>query len=422
MSLPDEPATRAAADASRSEAESAYAWTRLAAALLLSTIGGVGMWSVIVALPAVQAEFGVARSDATLPYTMTMLGFGVGGVLMGRLSDRFGILLPVVGGTLVLGLGYVAASAAVMLWQFTLAQALLIGAASSATFAPLLADTSLWFGRRRGVAIALFSSGSYLAGTVWPPIVQAMIAALGWRQAYVVIALTCVATMLPLAAMLRRRAPAAAPAPLTAASARRHARPLGFSPAALQALLVLAGLSCCVAMSMPQVHIVAHASDLGHGAASGAQMLSLMLGFGIVSRVASGFICDRIGGVRTLLASSVLQMIALVLFMPFESLGALYLVSAVFGLVQGGLVPSYTVIIREYFPAAEAGTRVSMVMTATLLGMALGGWMTGAIYDLTGSYQPAFVNGILWNVLNVAIAAWLLRRSTPLSAPVSARA
>jgi MFS family permease len=309
-----------------------------------------------------------------------------------------------------------------MLWQFTLAQAVLIGAASSATFAPLLADTSLWFGRRRGVAIAIFSSGSYLAGTVWPPIVQAMIAALGWRQAYVVIALICVATMLPLAAMLRRRAPAASPAPLTAASARRHARPLGFSPTALQALLVVAGLSCCVAMSMPQVHIVAHASDLGHGAASGAQMLSLMLGFGIVSRVASGFICDRIGGVRTLLASSVLQMIALVLFMPFEGLGALYLVSALFGLVQGGLVPSYTVIIREYFPASEAGTRVSMVMTATLLGMALGGWMTGAIYDLTGSYQPAFVNGILWNVLNVAIAAWLLRRSTPLSAPVSARA
>ena len=422
MRSPLEPAARAATDLSRGEAESTYAWMRLAAALLLSTIGGVGMWSVIVALPAVQAEFGVARSDATLPYTMTMIGFGVGGVLMGRLSDRFGIVVPIVGGTLVLSVGYVAASAAVTLWQFTLAQALLVGAASSATFAPLVADTSLWFTRRRGIAIAIASSGSYLAGTVWPPIVQAMIAGLGWRQAYVMIALICASTMLPLTVMLRRRAPAAPPPPQGATSATWRTRPLGFSPAALQTLLVVAGLACCVAMSMPQVHIVAHASDLGHGAASGAQMLSLMLGFGIVSRVASGFVCDRIGGVRTLLVSSALQMIALVLFMPFDGLGALYVVSALFGLVQGGLVPSYAVIIREYFPASEAGVRLSMVMTSTLLGMALGGWMTGAVYDLTGSYQSAFLNGILWNVLNTAIAVWLLRRSTPLSAPVSVRA
>jgi MFS family permease len=158
-----------AVTASHGEVESAYAWTRLLAALLLSTIGGVGMWSVIVALPAVQAEFGVARSDASLPYTVTMIGFGVGSVLMGRLSDRFGIVLPVAGEAISLSIGYIAASAAATLWQFTLAQAVFVGVASSATFGPLLADTSLWFTRRRGMAVAIFASGNYLAGTVWPP-------------------------------------------------------------------------------------------------------------------------------------------------------------------------------------------------------------------------------------------------------------
>ena len=394
------------------EVESAYAWARLLAALLLSTIGGVGMWSVIVALPAVQAEFGVARSDASVPYTMTMIGFGLGGVLMGRLSDRVGIVLPVAGGAIALAIGYVVASAATSLWQFTLAQALLVGVASSATFAPLLADTSLWFTRRRGVAVAIFSSGSYLAGTLWPPIVQHLIARVGWRQAHVVIALICAATMLPLVLPLRRRLPRPAPTSSSRAGVSAWpARPLGLSPAALQSALVLAGLSCCVAMSMPQVHIVAYAGDLGHGAAHGAQMLSLMLASGIVSRVASGFVCDRIGGLRTLVISSTLQAFALVLFLPFDGLASLYLISALFGFVQGGLVPSYAVIVREYFPPTEAGVRIGMVLTATLLGMALGGWMTGAIFDLTGSYQAAFVNGVLWNVLNMAIALWLLRRS-----------
>jgi len=195
------------------EAEAAYAWTRLVMALLLSTVGGVGMWSVVVALPPVQAEFGVARADASLPYTLTMIGYGLSGILMGRLSDRFGIMVPVMGGTIVLALGYVLAGSASSLWQFTLAQGLLIGVGSSATFAPLLADTSLWFTRRRGIAIAIFASGNYLAGTIWPPIVQHFIETAGWRHTYVGIGVFCVATMLPLALLLKRRAPTAAWSP-----------------------------------------------------------------------------------------------------------------------------------------------------------------------------------------------------------------
>jgi MFS family permease len=369
------------------------------------------MWSVIVALPAVQAEFGVARSAAALPYTMTMICFGLGGILMGRLSDRVGIFVPVAGGALLLGLGYAVASQAASLWQFVLAQGLLVGAASSATFAPIIADTSLWFTRRRGMAVAIIASGSYVAGTVWPPVVQHFIERGGWRWTYQGIAVFCVITMVPLALTLQRRSPLTGTAAATAQVASWSPRPLGMSPAALQTLLIVAGLSCCVAMSMPQVHIVAYCHDLGHGAARGAQMLSLMLGFGVVSRLASGWICDRIGGRRTLLLGSSLQALALVLFLPFDGLISLYVLSALFGLFQGGIVPAYAVIVREFFPPDEAGVRVGTVLMATVFGMALGGWMSGVIFDLTGSYQAAFVNGILWNLLNVGIAVGLLRRS-----------
>jgi MFS family permease len=395
----------------RGAPESTYAWVRLFAALMLSAIGGVGMWSVIVALPAVQAEFGVARSAASLPYTISMICFGFGGIVMGRLSDRYGIFVPAVAGALVLGLGYAVASQATSLSQFVLAQGLLVGVASSVAFAPMVADTSLWFTRRRGIAVAIIASGSYLAGTVWPPVVEHLIHREGWRRAYLDIAVFCVATMLPLALVLRRRSPLTESASATSSLGPRSSRPLGMSPGALQALLVLAGLSCCVAMSMPQVHIVAYCSDLGHGAARGAQMLALMLGLGVVSRLASGWICDRIGGRLTLLLGSSLQAFALVLFLPIHGLTGLYVVSALFGLFQGGIVPSYAVIVREFFPPEEAGVRVSTVLMATVFGMALGGWMSGAIFDLTGSYYAAFLNGILWNVLNISIAVGLLRRS-----------
>jgi predicted MFS family arabinose efflux permease len=271
----------------------------------------------------------------------------------------------------------------------------------------------LWFARRRGIAIAIFASGNYLAGTVWPPIVQHFIQSIGWRETYFGIAVFCCATMLPLALLLRR------PPPIVELelSGSRAAPPaaahtLGLSRGALQTLLIVAGLTCCVAMSMPQVHLVAYCADLGYGAARGAQMLSLMLACGIVSRLTFGFICDRIGGLRTLLLGSSLQAFALLLFLPFNGPVSLYVISALFGLFQGGIVPSYAIIVREYFPPREAGTRVGAVITATLFGMALGGWMSGAIFDLTGSYKAAFVNGILFNLVNVSIALFLLRRAT----------
>jgi MFS family permease len=341
---------------------------------------------------------------------VTMICFCFGSILMGRLSDRVGIFFPVAGGAVCLGLGYAVASQATSLWQFALAQGLLVGVAGSVTFAPLIADTSLWFTRHRGMAVAIIASGSYVAGTVWPPVVQHFIGTSGWRWTYRGIAVFCVVIMVPLALALRRRSPLIETATATPHVTPWSVRPLGMSPAALQTLLIIAGLSCCVAMSMPQVHIVAYSHDLGHGAARGAQMLSLMLGTGIVSRLVSGWICDRIGGRRTLLLGSSLQGAALALFLAFDGLDSLYVLSALFGLAQGGIVPAYAVIVREFFPPEEAGVRVSAVLMATVFGMALGGWLSGVTFDLTGSYRAAFLNGILWNLLNIGIAVGLLQR------------
>ncbi len=375
------------------------------------TLGAAGMYAVTVALPPVQAEFGVGRSDAALPYTLTMIGFGLGGILMGRLADRFGVIVPVLVGTFCLGLGFITAGYAKSLWQFALAQGILIGfLGSSATFAPLVADASLWFNRRRGIAVAICASGNYLGGAIWPPVVQHFFDGVGWRQTYIGVGFFCIAAMLPLSLVLRRRPPTLA-APVAGGRTSGAPQDLGLRPGLLLGLLCTAGVACCVAMSMPQVHIVALCSDMGFAAARGAEMLSLMLGFGIVSRLASGWICDRIGGLRTLLLGSALQGVALVLFLPADGLVSLYVVSALFGLFQGGIVPSYAIIVREYFNPRAAGTTVSIVLTATLFGMALGGWMSGAIFDFTGSYRAAFLNGIAWNLLNMTIAGALLLRA-----------
>jgi MFS family permease len=389
--------------------DAAPAWRRLAAAMALGTVGGVGMWSVVVVLPAVQAEFGADRAAASLPYTLTMIGFALGGLLMGRLADRYGIARPLVLGTLSLAAGYGLSALSTSLWQFALAHGVLVGAlGSSVAFGPLMADVSLWFRRRRGLAVALCASGNYLAGTIWPPVVERMVETYGWRATQAGIGLICLAAMLPLALMMRARAPRAA---VGAASVPRAA--LTLTPGALQGLLIVAGVACCVAMSMPQVHIVAYCGDLGYGVARGAQMLSLMLAFGIVSRVASGFLADRIGGLATLMLGSVLQGTALALYLAFDGLTSLYVISALFGLFQGGIVPAYAIIVREYLPAAEAGARVGAVIMATLAGMALGGWLSGAIFDATGSYRAAFLNGLAWNALNVVIVAWLMQRRAP---------
>ena len=387
--------------------DSAYAWRRLAVSLALSTVGGIGLWSVVVTVPVIEQEVGIDRGGASLPYTATMIGFAVGGIAMGRLADRFGIFVPLLVATGMLAVGYIAAAQAESLLTFMLAQSLLIGMmGSAATFGPLVADVSLWFEKRRGIAVGIVASGTYLSGTIWPPILSEAIQTVGWREAHVWIAITCVVLMLPMAFYLRRRADTSERPNILGRNGT--VKPEGVSLRTIQIMLIVAGLACCIAMSMPQVHIVAYCGDLGYGVARGAEMLSVMLGLGVVSRIVSGFIADKIGGLGTLLLGSTLQCLALFFYIPYDGLVSLYVVSALFGLAQGGIVPSYALIVRQYFPAKEAGARVSLVLMTTVVGMAIGGWMSGEIYDLTGSYQAAFINGIAWNLLNMSIAFFLL--------------
>jgi len=395
-----------------------YPWVRLVVSLLLATVGSAGMYVVVVVLPEVQAEFGTARMGASLPYTLTMIGFGAGGILMGPITDRFRIVASLVVGTICLGVGFFAAAHAPSLLAFSLA-GLPIGIGCSATFAPLVADISLWFERRRGIAVAIVASGNYTAGAIWPSVVRWLVDDGGWRDAYIAVGSFSVLALLALLWLLRPAPPGlklASAGPLgrgaagAALAAAPEDRPLGFRPNVLQAMLCVAGIACCVAMSMPQVHIVALCTDLGYGSTRGAQMLSVMLATGIVSRLLFGWISDHIGGTRTLLLSATLQAIALALFLPNQSLDILFVVAALFGLFQGGIVPSYAMIVRENFRAEQAGTRVGLTIAATLLGMALGGWLTGAIFDLTGSYDAAFLHGIAWNVVTIAIAFALVTR------------
>lgn len=391
--------------------DSLHAWIRLCVTLLAAMIANVGMWAIIVIMPAVEAEFSAGRAEASLPYVWTMIGFGLGNFWIGRAVDRFGVTRSLILASIGIALGFSLATFAGSVTLLCAAQ-LLVGFASAVGFGPLIADISHWFQRRRGIAVALVASGNYLSGAFWPMLLAGLLEASGWRAVYLFLAVVSLCGLIPLALALRANVPEDERAAAETAS-RQKAEATGLSPRALQWVLGLAGVGCCIAMSMPQVHIVSYCVDLGYGPAVGAEMLALMLLGGVGSRLVSGLLADRLGGVRTLLIGSTLQCIALFLYLPSDALVSLYVVSLVFGLSQGGIVPSYALIVREYMPAREAGARVGLVMMATIFGMAAGGWLSGWIFDVTGSYEMAFVNGILWNGLNIAIVLWLLSRSRP---------
>jgi MFS family permease len=386
--------------------DSRYAWWRLAASGTLSSFGAVGMWGVVVIFPNLQAEFATTRAEVSFSYTTTMIGFGAGSILLGRMIDRRGAFVTMVLSTLLIAGGYAGAAIAPSLTAFALAQAV-IGIGAGAAFIPLVADTSHWFARRRALAMAICACGNYVGGALWPKLTEILAHQYDWRTTYLVVAAVCFAGMLPTCLVLLPRSPVQAGA---AAAAPHSARALGLTPNGLQLWLGIAGIGCCVAMAMPQVHIVAYCVDLGYGTARGAEMLSIMTVFGIASRLGSGWIADRAGGLRTLLLGSTAQAVALLGYLVSDGLAGLYIVSALFGLFQGGIIPSYGVIVREYFPPREAGARMGIAISLTIIGMAGGGWMGGKLFDLTGSYHAAFLNGIAWNLLNGAVVWWLLSR------------
>ena len=390
--------------------DSPYSWFRLAITLTIAIFANTGMWAVITIMPALEAEFVTSRALTSLPFTFNMIGFAVGNLVIGVIIDRFGITISIISAALLSGLAYLLSTQADSIYFLSIVH-LMLGFGCAAGFGPLITDISHWFLRRRGIAVALTASGNYLAGAIWPALLSGILASHGWREVYILLAIITVVVIIPLAFLLRRTVPESAHN-IAAEKVAENTAKTNLSPRHLQILLSIAGVSCCVAMSMPQVHIVSYCVGLGYGPAIGAQMLSLMLFGGVFSRVISGLAADKIGGIYTLLIGSSLQCLALLMYLPFDGMASLYVVSLIFGLAQGGIVPSYAVIVREYLPPKEAGARVGFVIMMTIIGMALGGWMSGWIYELTGSYQMAFINGIIWNGLNMAIILWILLRGT----------
>ena len=385
-----------------------YAWFRLLITLIIAIFANTGMWAVITIMPALEAEFVTSRAVTSLPFTMNMIGFAVGNLVIGQIIDRFGVTLSVMAAAICSALAFFLATLAGDIYLLA-AIHLLLGFGTAAGFGPLITDISHWFLKQRGIAVALIASGNYLAGGIWPLFLSDILAEDGWRAAYLSLSVVTLCIILPLALLLQRRLPEAGHE-IAARQVTQNIQKTRISPLRLQILLSIAGVACCVAMSMPQVHIVSYCVGLGYGPAVGAEMLSLMLFGGVVSRIASGLIADRIGGIRTLLLGSFAQGIALTMYLPFDGMASLYVVSLIFGLSQGGIVPSYALVVREFLPPKEAGARIGFVIMMTIIGMALGGWMSGWIYELTGSYQAAFINGIAWNALNLGIVLWILSR------------
>ena len=377
-----------------------YSWLRLFITLGIGLVANASMWLVVVIMPAVEIEFALTRAETSLPYTLSMVGFGLGNFLIGRLVDRVGIVVALIGAAVGIMTSLIIATLARDIFELA-AIHFILGLVAAVGFAPLMSDISHWFLKWRGTAMALVASANYLSGAVWPTVLAGVLAESGWRQVY--LSLTVITlVIIPMAFLLRRQV-TESHQNLPGIAASITPLGLGISPRMLQFSLGFAGIACCIAMSMPQVHIVTYCVGLGYGPVAGAEMLSLMLFGGVVSRIMFGLLSDRLGGVRTLLLGSALQTLGLAFYLPYDGLVPLYAVSLIFGLSQGGIVPSYALIVREYMPAKEAGGRVGFVLMMTIWGMAMGGWMSGWIYDLSGGYRMAFLNGILWNLLNICV-------------------
>jgi MFS family permease len=364
------------------------------------------MWAIVIIMPNIESEFQVSRSMLSIPYTFTMIGFAIGNVFLGRLVDRLGITKAILYAMIINLVGYVGAASFNSFFYLTFFH-LFIGIGTAVSFGPLLADISLWFKKIRGIAVAIVASGNYISGAIFPILLGGVVNDYGWRFSYYILAGSSIFLIIPASFFLKRRL-----SDYFREEQEKQAsiKAIGskFKPITLQVLLSIAAICCCVAMSMPQIHIVTMCVDLGYGSKVGAEMLSLMLLGGVVSRLVSGVIVDFIGGLRTLLIGSSLQCLGLFLYYPTSDMNSLYLVSLIFGLSQGGIVPSYAIIVREYMPPQEAGARVGIVIMASVIGMAFGGWISGLIFDFTNSYQIAILNGIVWNFLNIAIVVMLI--------------
>tara|TARA_E500000075_G_scaffold17169_1_gene13905 strand:- start:1118 stop:2329 length:1212 start_codon:yes stop_codon:yes gene_type:complete len=386
------------------EYDSLKSWIRLILLFSLGITGTVGMWSVVVVMPAIESDFNIDRGKASLLYATTMVGFGLGNFLIGKIIDKYGLKLPIIVATLILVISYLIGTISTEFWHLLILQ-IFMGTAAATFFGPSMADIGNFFEKRRGLAVAIIASANYVAGAFWPLIISYFLETMTWKDVYLYIALICIIIMIPISFFLKNNISQNESDITTEAS---NSKLTNLSPNALQTLLILAGIGCCLAMAMPQVHIVALCVERGFGLSIGAEILAVMLFSGMISRVGFGYLSDKIGPVYTLFIGSLLQMISLVFFLPFDSQLSLYIVSLMFGLSQGGIVPAYAMIVRKYLPLKEVGERVGLVIMATIVGMGLGGWMSGEIFDITQSYKLAFVNGIFWNFTNLLIVTFIM--------------
>jgi MFS family permease len=376
-------------------------------------------WITIVALKLIAAETDGLRSVPALANALAWVGYGLGGILMGHIAERVGVRWTVIFGALMIGVG-LALSTGGKSWQLLVGQGLFVGFLGIGGMnAPFYVYVSRWFDRHRGSALALISSGSYLAGAIWPPVFERAIAYAGWRETMLLYGLFAVIVVVPLAAIVLRRPPEPAPPPGTLASASAHNPVMGWPPNLVFGLLAVAVVFCCIPMAMPQAHLPALCSDLGILASHGAAMLSVLLGTAFISRQFWGWVSDRIGGLNTVLTGSALQLVAMTAFMLTQDEVGLFTVAAAFGLGFAGIIPANILAIRELFPASQAYWRIPLFLLCSGTGMAIGGWLAGMLYDYFGTYAPAFAAGVVANAANLAIVGTLVLRQRYAAAQAS---
>ncbi len=389
-----------------------YGWVVVFVSLAIHSIGLGAPTILFVALKPIAADLDTLRAVPSFAYSLMMMGAGVGGIAMGWWMDKRGVMQPVLFGAVMIGCGAIVASRSQGQLSLYLATGLLIGLfGKAAMIAPLIANATRWFDRRRGLAVAIISSGQGLAGAIWPTVIRYTTDEYGWRDTFFFYGVFALATMIPMAWLLRTAPPdermAAGGSSPEASSAPTV---LGKSPMFVQSALWLAVIGCCTGMAVPIVHLVSHATDLGHSSTTAATMLSTLFAAGFVSRICFGLLADRIGGMPTLLIGSACQTIMLLVFANVSSAWALYVAACLFGLGFAGIMPCYALIIRVLFPATEAGWRIATQYLFAALGMAFGGWLGGVLFDATGGYAVAFVVGAACGVMNFLVIWSLFSR------------
>ncbi len=388
--------------------ESRASWTAALLVLALLSISYGSPLLVVVGLKPITEDLGTARQLVALAGAFTWLGTGLGGIVMGQVAERLGVRFTVTFGAIMIALGLVL-SALGNVWVILLAHALLVGfLGNGALYPPLIVFVSRWFDRRRGSALALISSGQYIAGMTWPSLFERAMAGQGWRMTMIGFAVLLVLTV-PVAALFLKRPPVT-PGLYERGGAGRRPSVFGLRPNAVLAIICAAGFCCCIPMAIPQGHLVAFCSDIGIPAAQGAAMLSVLQGSAFMSRMLWGWLADRIGGLKTVLAGSACQALAIAAFLTTQDERGLFAIAAAYGLGFSGIIPAYVVAIRELFPSREAAWRVPTVLFVSMGGMAFGSWLAGAIYDHFGFYAPAFATGVLFNLGNLALVGFLVLR------------